>query len=85
MSIKDLSQLSFESALNRLEEILRELEQKDLELEKAIALYEEGVKLIHLCENRLKEARLKVEVILKEKDTFILEDLDSAKEKLKNG
>lgn len=85
MSNRSLNQLSFESALKRLEEILRELDQKDLELERAISLYEEGVRLIHLCENRLKEARLKVEVILKEKDTFILKDLDSAKEKLKNG
>jgi exodeoxyribonuclease VII small subunit len=78
-------QLSFEEALRRLEEILRKLDQRDLTLDQALSLYEEGIRLVHLCESRLKEARLKVEVILKGKEGFIIEDLESAKQKLKDG
>ncbi len=78
-------QPSFEEALRRLEEILRKLDQKDLSLEQALSLYEEGIRLVHLCESRLKEARLKVEVILKEREGFLTEDLESARQRLKNG
>jgi exodeoxyribonuclease VII small subunit len=78
-------QLSFEEALRRLEEILRKLDQRDLTLDQALSLYEEGIRLVNLCESRLKDARLKVEVILKEKEGFIIEDLESAKQKLKDG
>lgn len=78
-------QLSFEEALRRLEEILRKLDQRDLTLDQALSLYEEGIRLVHLCESRLKDARLKVEVILKEKEGFIIEDLESSKQKLKDG
>ncbi len=84
--MKENKEFSLEEALKNLEEIVAQLESKDLELEKALSLYEEGVKLIQLCENYLKEAKLRVEVILKEGDLFILEeDLEKAKEKIKNG
>lgn len=78
-------ELSYEQAIARLEEIVRQLEQRDLELERAISLYEEGLSLIHYCENKLKEAKTRVEVILKTKEGFVLETLERAREILKNG
>lgn len=78
-------ELSYEQAIARLEEIVKLLEQKDLELEQAISLYEEGLSLIRYCENKLKEAKTRVEVILKTKEGFVLETLERAKEILKNG
>lgn len=77
--------LPYEKAIARLEEIIRLLERRDLDLDRAIALYEEGLTLVNYCENRLKEAKTRVEVILKTKDGFVLESLDRAKEILKNG
>ncbi|MEZ0343422.1 MAG: exodeoxyribonuclease VII small subunit [Caldimicrobium sp.] len=77
--------LTFERALKRLEEIIASLDEKDLDLEKAISLYEEGMALVHFCEEKLKQARSRVEVILKNKEGFILESLEKAKELLKNG
>ncbi len=77
-------ELTFEKAFKRLEEILKLLEEGDPELEEAIALYEEGVKLIQFCEEKLKKARARVEVILKEGDRFRLETLEKAEEILKN-
>lgn len=76
---------TFEEALKKIEEILKALEQKDLDLERAISLYEEGLTLIHFCEEKLKLARERVEVILKGKEGFYLESLEKAKDILKNG
>ncbi len=77
--------LSFEEAIKKVEYILKELENKDLDLEKAIELYEEGLRLIYYCEQKLKNARTRVEVIIKEKEGFKLEELEKAVEILKNG
>lgn len=78
-------ELTFEEALKRLEEIIAGLDEKNLDLERAISLYEEGMALIHFCEEKLKQARSRVEVILKSKEGFTLESLERAKEFLKNG
>jgi exodeoxyribonuclease VII small subunit len=51
---------SFEQDLSRLEEISRILEEDNVELETAITLFEEGVKLSKSCLKTLKEAELKI-------------------------
>ena len=55
----------FEKALARLEEIVKLLEKGELALEKALQLFEEGVKISRFCAVRLEEAERKVEVLLK--------------------
>ena len=52
---------SFEKNLERLDGIVRELEDADLSLEKALQLYEEGMKLSEVCHKQLEEAEGKVE------------------------
>jgi exodeoxyribonuclease VII small subunit len=52
--------LSFEQALERLEQISQALEQGGLKLEEAIALYEEGIGLLKTCHQRLNAAELKI-------------------------
>ncbi len=54
----------FENALKRLEKIVAELEKGEVALEKAIQLFEEGVKLSQFCSARLDEAERKVEILL---------------------
>jgi exodeoxyribonuclease VII small subunit len=56
---------SFETALARLEEIVHELEEADLPLERSLAVFEEGVRLSRLLHQRLNEAERKVEILLK--------------------
>lgn len=75
---------TFEEALKKLEEILKALEEKDLDLEKALSLYEEGLLLINFCEEKLKQAKQRVDVILKGEEGFYLEPLEKAKDRLKN-
>jgi exodeoxyribonuclease VII, small subunit len=60
----DISKLTFEEALNRLEQIVSRLESGQAPLEDSIALYEEGAKLKAHCEERLKAAQLRVEKIV---------------------
>lgn len=48
--------LTFEDALRQLEERVRDLERGDVPLERALALYEEGVALVRACHDRLDAA-----------------------------
>ena len=59
----DVSQLSFEAALARLEEIVRALEKGEAPLDQSIELYQEGDRLKRHCEARLKEAQARIEQI----------------------
>ena len=68
---------SLEDRLRRLEEIVRSLEADDLELEGALALFEEGVEHVRSAEEILRNAELKVEELLgppEEQVTRPLED-----------
>jgi len=55
---------TFEKALERLEEIVARLEQGEEGLDRAVGLFEEGMKLFRHCERRLKEARGKIEKLV---------------------
>ena len=56
---------SFEKNLERLDAIVRQLEDADLPLEKALQLYEEGMKLSQVCHKQLEEAEGRVEILRK--------------------
>ena len=55
----------FESALKSLEEIVAQLEAGDLSLDRALELFEEGIKLSRFCSSKLEEAERKVEILIK--------------------
>jgi exodeoxyribonuclease VII small subunit len=59
----DLSGLSFEDALEELEKIVRQLEEGGGKLDDAIGAYERGAVLKKHCEEKLREARVKVDKI----------------------
>lgn len=59
----DLSGLSFEDALAELEKIVRQLEEGGGKLDDAIGAYERGALLKKHCEEKLREARVKVDRI----------------------
>ena len=58
-----VSALSFEAALSELEEIVRQLETGKSSLEDAIGAYERGAELKKHCEQKLTEAKARVEKI----------------------
>ena len=57
---------SFESSLNELEAIVRQLEDGDLPLEESLKLFENGVKLSRECRERLAHAERRIEMLLKD-------------------
>ena len=59
---------NFESRLARLNEIVTTIESETLPLEKSLALFEEGKKLIESLQKELSDAEKKVEEFLKEKE-----------------
>lgn len=70
---------NFEEDLSRLEKISNLLESKEIGLDDAILLFEEGIKLSKTCITNLKKAELKIsklkselsEIALDEDDEFI--------------
>jgi exodeoxyribonuclease VII small subunit len=63
--------------LARLEEIVRRLEADDVELDTALALFEEGVARLRAARERLAAADLKVQTVLEEADGQLrVQDLD---------
>jgi len=64
----DITKLSFEEALEQLEDIVSKLEDGSINLEESIEEYTRGVHLKNHCETKLKEATLKVEQITIDKD-----------------
>ncbi len=63
---KNNRDLSFEQALEKLESIVDGMEQGDVPLADLINRYEEGNQLLKLCEKRLRDAELKIELLKKE-------------------
>jgi exodeoxyribonuclease VII small subunit len=63
MSGKAVADLTFEEAMSALEDVVRQLESGEVDLEKSIALYERGAELKAHCEAKLKKAEEKVELI----------------------
>lgn len=74
---------NFESSLDALEKIVRELERGDLPLEESLTLFEQGVRLSRECQERLNEAERRIEVLLQDGDGRpILSALDAEEEDL---
>lgn len=57
---------TFESSLEELERIVRNLEEGDLPLEKSLELFEQGVKLSRECQERLSQAERRIEILMRD-------------------
>lgn len=72
---------NFEAALERLEAIVEELEEGEPSLEKAVLLYEEGVKLFRYSREQLNAAQKKVEELVGEsEETFSLQPFEDGED-----
>ena len=60
---KEINELTFESALKALEDIVRQLDDGSIDLDKAVEAYEKGAKLKKHCEKKLQVAQLRIEKI----------------------
>jgi exodeoxyribonuclease VII small subunit len=71
--------MKFEDCLQRLEQIVAELEKGDLPLDRALALFEEGVKLSNSCREQLDSAEGKVEILLRQNGKLQAEPFEPEK------
>jgi exodeoxyribonuclease VII small subunit len=81
---------SFEASLEALEQIVRELEQGDLPLERSLELFERGIRLSRECQERLNQAERRIEVLLRDnqgrpvvspfEETKVAEEIDTKDE-----
>ena len=57
--------LTFEAGLQQLESIVKEMENGDLPLERAIELFENGMKLSESCRKQIEAAETRVEILMR--------------------
>ena len=57
---------AFETSLEALEQIVRQLEDGDLPLEKSLELFEQGIRLSRECQERLGQAERRIEILLRD-------------------
>ncbi|MBR3627742.1 MAG: exodeoxyribonuclease VII small subunit [Elusimicrobia bacterium] len=55
---------SFETSLKRLEDIVNEMENSQLDIDKAMKLFEEGISLVNQCSSKLDETKKKIEILV---------------------
>jgi exodeoxyribonuclease VII small subunit len=84
MAKKDAEKRKFEEALEELEKVVERLESGELSLEDSLAAFEDGVRLVKFCNQKLTEVEKKIELLVKDKDGKLqlkpLEDEDEEPE-----
>ncbi len=68
MEQNKLETMTFEAAMARLEEIVRALESGNAPLDSSLALFEEGVALVKLCNGKLDHAEQRVKILTLDED-----------------
>lgn len=62
--------LDFEEAMEQLEQIVQHLEGGNVPLEKAIELFQDGMKLSNLCSQKLEQVEKKIEILVGEESSL---------------
>ena len=71
--IRQIEAYSLEEAMKRLEAVVAEMSADGLSLEKALALYEEGVALVRICNTELETAERKINMLKMSADGEVAE------------
>ena len=61
-----MENISFENAIKDLEDIVEQLENKELSLDDSLKLFEKGIGLYRFCSNKLNQAEEKIQMIVEE-------------------
>ena len=70
---------SFESSLDELEKVVKELESGDLPLDRSLDLFSRGMQLSDSCRKQLEEADTRVEMLVRKEGTYQPEPFRSEK------
>jgi exodeoxyribonuclease VII small subunit len=61
---------SFETCLDELEKVVKELESGDLPLDRSLELFSRGMQLSDACRTQLEEAETRVEMLIRKEGTY---------------
>ncbi|MBL7574940.1 Exodeoxyribonuclease VII small subunit [Peptoniphilus asaccharolyticus DSM 20463] len=67
---------TYESAFQKLQTIISELESREITLEDSIDKYEEGLRLYKFCLSKLDEYEGRIKVLMQENDTIVEKDFE---------
>lgn len=76
-SNQDQEEFRFEAALSELEQLVEQMEQGELTLEDSLKHFERGIALTRACQQALKEAEQKVQVLLENEGKPVIEPFES--------
>ena len=68
---ENISEMTFESALARLEGLVHTLEAGNTDLDASLSAFEEGISLVRFCTEKLTAAEQKVKILLSEADGVV--------------
>ena len=69
-----MGEIKFEKAIQRLEKIVDDLEKGEMDIDKSLEIFEEGIKMSRVCSKKLNEAEAKIEKLTKDqKDELVTE------------
>ncbi len=69
---RNITDLSFEEAMEELESVVRQLETGKIKLDDAVSAYERGVLLKKHCEEKLQQAKSKIDKLIIDKENTII-------------
>ncbi|MEZ7860354.1 MAG: exodeoxyribonuclease VII small subunit [Porticoccaceae bacterium] len=73
---KEIKAMDFEQQLESLEALVESLESGDLSLEDSLTSFEQGIKVARDCQQALKQAEQKVEVLMRQGDELVSQPFD---------
>ncbi len=70
-----MGEVKFEKAIQRLEKIVDDLEKGELDIDKSLEIFEEGIKMSRICSKKLNEAEAKIEKLTRDQKGELVSEL----------
>ena len=70
-----MGEIKFEKAIQRLEKIVDDLEKGEMDIDKSLEIFEEGIKMSRVCSKKLNEAEAKIEKLTKDQKEELVTEL----------
>lgn len=70
-----MGEIKFEKAIQRLEKIVDDLETGELDIDKSLEIFEEGIKMSRICSKKLNEAEAKIEKLTRDQKGELVAEL----------
>ena len=73
--------MTFEAAMERLDQIVRTMERGDAQLDESLKLFQEGTELVRTCSKMLEEAEMQIKLVMTDGEgNLVLEDFDDGQD-----